>query len=1111
MSGLPPPIPFLIQLKCTAISQIAPVNNNNQYFATFNIPSAAYQSVFDPALGGYVDRTCTSMKVGGWITGLSAGFCWQITRIVSGTDDLIRVEIEDSENYNVYIDSAANSYVGSPQTGQTYIYFELNEDGYPIMTPTYGILLPELTQLSIDVLGRFFSRNPNRQYIEINQTSHGFLGGETIGFDSITKKYFKTNNATAPSTIGIVTSVNIPSNSWFTFKPFGTYCYDIQKFFTGIDFSAFSAGDTIYISTDGITNYTNISPGTSAVATWFYLGKDSNNLQQGILWPFIGGAGGGGGGGGNLIYDDTWFTKNLSNSAPIVPFSTVKNTSTSIYIPWNYPTQFPIGMISSWIPVISTLTCKLTFESTPGSLTTVFPVNNQASNFINFNNGVPSTFITGFVLTNQTGPSNFISTMKFPGDTFERNALIYCDPLVSSISATLGSNTFSAWYMNWNPISTVSTVSFLGYAVAGQPSEVTNLVPGVPTSSNISINVTPPTLIDSTDPATSLTIASYTANFSTIGSATRFGGPLVNSNSNTSLTLPIDISSLFPGSTYNFNIFATNSGGGVSSNSSNGTFTTPNPPAGTLGALSFPARYFSGVNRVSTNLPVTRLVNSTTNWASTPFFTPIHAAGNAGSIAPALMTLTTNITSGSVVTGPSITFDGFPATSPIANTANNITISPSVIDEYSSRGPEFQGFYLTSSNTVTLNSAVFTPFSNDIVLSGTGSNLAGSNSASFSFQYDTILSSPPTIASVTLTPPVLTNQVSGVFVLPNVPTYSISVTMGNLGNFYYSSKFLEYTITPTGTTIDEGSSLTRITAGCNAGALAPTGVICTNNSVTTGSVATFYLSNITARATVYNTFGSNSLTITTPAIVDGPSLVLKAALLNFPTLVVGSFSTGGHVSSQTWLVTNNVPNYPGPGTTPYNHATSLTVGDASSTFELQISNGLFTASSASTTFAYINYSAMHGNTVNYSGLSSGGGYRYATFAWNLPSAAFGLLTLTINGGSFTNIGGFARDSTGAKIHLSYRLEDQASKIPTNALNNSTAWLDGNSVESANIAGNYYTSSYWGGLRSFSATNTFLLVLPLLDFTGRTGILYVRIGLSLGCTNTFTGISAKVTL
>jgi hypothetical protein len=206
-----------------------------------------------------------------------------------------------------------------------------------------------------------------------------------------------------------------------------------------------------------------------------------------------------------------------------------------------------------------------------------------------------------------------------------------------------------------------------------------------------------------------------------------------------------------------------------------------------------------------------------------------------------------------------------------------------------------------------------------------------------------------------------------------------------------------------------------------------------------------------------------------------------------------------------------VPAYPGPGTVPYNHTTTLTAGDASSTYELQISNGLFTASSATTTFAYINYTSMHDNSVNYSGLGSGGGYRYATFAWNLPSAAFGLLTLTVVGASFTNIGGFARDSTGAKIHLSYRLEETASKTPTNALNNSTGWLDGNSIEDSSLAGNYYTSNYWGGLRQFSAGNTFLLVLPLLDFTGRPGILYGRIGLSRGCTNTFERISAKVTL
>jgi hypothetical protein len=824
------------------------------------------------------------------------------------------------------------------------------------------------------------------------------------------------------------------------------------------------------------------------------------------------------GGGGNTIYNDSWFTTNLSNSSPAVPFSNLTTTTTSIYIPWNYPTQVPIGIISSWVPVISTLTCSLTFEYKTGTMSTITLINKQASTFVNYNNGIPSTFITGVILTNTTGPSNFISTTKFPGDTFNRNAYIYCDPVVSSISQTLGSNTFSAWYMNYNPISTVSTVSFLGYTTAGPPNAPTNLTSSAITASTASINVTAPTSNDITDAGTSLTITQYTANFATIGSLIRFGGPLPNSNLLTNGGLPISLVSLFPGSVYNYTVKATNSGGGTSSNSSNATFTSANPPATAVitGTLTFPARYFSGVKRVSTDLSVSRLINTTTNWASTSFVTPVHTSTNPGSTDPAIMTLTANLAGDSAVTGPTLTFGGFSQSAPTTLTANNINIAPSVFDQYSASSAEFQGFYVASSNIITLNTGVFSPFSNDIILTATQTNLAVPSTATFTFQYDTILGSAPTITNITIAATSALTQVSGIYVLCQTPTYTVTTTMTNLGNFYYSSPFLTYSFSPVTAAPLSETAKTNITSGLTSSNLTGS-IVCTNTAITSASLLTSYSNIIRVTGTAINTFGSTNLIGTQSVIVDGPSFTLSQALVTIPTITKasGSYLLGGRVSSQTMIGTVNVPNYPG-STTTYNNTTTLITGDASSFYELQISNGLFTASSASASFAYNNYSGTLSNTgVNYSALGSGGGYRYATFAWTLPQNTLTNLTVQINGISLGSSGGRATDSVGF-IHLSYRVEDQANKTPTNLTNKSTAWLNGNLTISGVLSSQYYnptsittSSVLLGGLNSFTGGNTFSLGIPALDTTGITVILYVRIGLNFGCTNTFTGISVRM--
>jgi hypothetical protein len=142
-------------------------------------------------------------------------------------------------------------------------------------------------------------RNPNSQYVDVLQPSHTFVGGEPIWIDPADGYYKSANNTNAKYIVGVVSSVGIPTSDSFTYKVFGTYYYDIQKFFSSLDLSSFNKGDFIYVSTDGLTNYTTTPPTDFAIPIWVYLGLDSNSKQTGILYTtpsLYSGAGGGGSG-----------------------------------------------------------------------------------------------------------------------------------------------------------------------------------------------------------------------------------------------------------------------------------------------------------------------------------------------------------------------------------------------------------------------------------------------------------------------------------------------------------------------------------------------------------------------------------------------------------------------------------------------------------------------------------------------------------------------------------------------------------------------------------------------------------------------------------------------
>ena len=825
-----------------------------------------------------------------------------------------------------------------------------------------------------------------------------------------------------------------------------------------------------------------------------------------------------------MIYNDAWIQTNFIDPPPPIVFGTVTANSTSIFIPWTYPTQEPIGLISSWIPVINTITSTLSYTVAGPSTTTVIPFSNASNSYINYRNG--STFITGIVLSKQAGSSG-IQSLIFPGDTIARNAYVYYNTGLSNI-ITSTSNVFTAWYQNTNPNSNPSSVDLVLFVSAGPPSEPRSLTVS-PTSNTATISYIAPLSNDITDPTTLLTISSYTISFSSPGSTIRYGGPVADSvRTVTNAGLSYAASSMYPDSLYTVSVSATNSGNQTGASNTTTATTSNLVPSASLSSLTFPARYYSNgtIRNIGTGVTKTALVNSTTAWTSSSFVTPIHTVATRGSNGTSLMTVHTRLSNSSVVTGPNIPFNGFPATTPSAATLANMTLTPvSVYDPFTGT-TQNTGFYLNSSNTFTFGTGIFTASQSDYVLTVTQSN-ATVASASFTFQYDTAITTSPTILTLAFVFNAnYSSYVSGVRVISGTPVYTVTSSLSNMGNFYYSSPLLTYSSTPVAVSPSTETTLANIT-GITSGAFATT-ITCSNTAITSASLASTYSSNITMAATANNIFGTSASVSATPirAIVDGPSVALVYTTLpqTLPSLTSGVNTIGFRVSSAT-AGAANVPPFNASGT-PYANTAYNNTADITSTQEVQVTNGTFCTPSAQS-FGYLNYTpfaydANNSNSVNYSSISASG-YRYATFAWRIAPASpsvYGTLSFSLTSTSTVTVTNSLAYAGSSPLYLFYRTEDTTSSAPTDASSLSSAWINGNSTTGTQLTnGNYflpttYTSTPNWGLNSVSvvaSTTTFSVKIhPLNIASGKEIRLYCRIGIPMAESFRFATVRATLT-
>ena len=853
------------------------------------------------------------------------------------------------------------------------------------------------------------------------------------------------------------------------------------------------------------------------------------------------GSGGGGNGGSGIYANDTWMLDNLFGQPPPIQFGTPVSKSNTIYIPWSYPNQKRSGWISNqWLPSITNFNASITPGT--GATGTVSIPTDTTNKWINDNlNTTPYVTLLAIQKTSITPTFGNVTYTDASGASYTAYAYQYYDAtLVANLGNKATANKISAYYSNPSTFNTDPSYNsayqtFYGFVTSGPPSVPRSVTRQSGTSSSMNIAWLAPTNADTNNPGEG-TISSYNISYNTTGSTIRYNGPVGQtgttgalSGSSTTTTL----SGLYPDASYSIAILATNN------SDLTGPYSTP--IVGYTNNVTEPAQ-LSAISLVtagvsySTSATIYAVGNSVSispkplmkgNSISTTSFTaPIHRTANRGNLQGAngatLMTLSASL---NTTTGPAVTYSGFPSTTPVSKTTNNITITPqSVSDVYTS--PQDQGFYLNSANTVTANGN-FSPGNdlNTLVVTQTFST-GITVSANVDFYYENTVTAIPAGTINAITVPTSTT-VSGVAILTGTPSIAVTATANNMGTYFYRSPLISYTFT-NGVAKSE-TNLSAVNSLDISGNQFKTGTLNFSSTLTSSSLANIYSKSIVINATANNIFGTGTLTSKNINIItDGPSATLSSAIqISIPKLTSNTATVGSRIWSAP-SVSNNCPelSYTGTSYSTILYDNSWDISSSSQDGfdvrnELLISNGLFTTPALSPQSAYIDYKSYTGNSsVNYSGILTTSGYRFASFCWKLNDSAssYKNLSFTINS-IFTpsvNVSNLLL-MNGIQLPIFYAFQDKSTTINNSTTFNSV-WINANSNINPVSSGNFFnygnTYGILGGITSAAVTlsgasATINVFVPAINPVNTSTYLYLRIAVPMDKDIRFGSVSAKI--
>ena len=243
--------------------------SSNEYLIRGNLNSLEFFSanVYNPGTSQaeqYYDSY--NVVAGDWLANDATGFTWKLATVYTISDapnpanntssGVFYAKMVDVDLYNAGLDTTG-SFNGAPVfTDSRTILFTVDEDGFPIFTPSDTFNLA--TNFSGNVIGRFRALNTYNQYVSIYQPGHTLVVGDPVYINSsglFRKSQGIGDISGVTYTIGIVTSVGTPTAQYFTFNPFGEYRTVAQVSLTGG-----SAGTLFYVDPTGVGQLTKTRP-----------------------------------------------------------------------------------------------------------------------------------------------------------------------------------------------------------------------------------------------------------------------------------------------------------------------------------------------------------------------------------------------------------------------------------------------------------------------------------------------------------------------------------------------------------------------------------------------------------------------------------------------------------------------------------------------------------------------------------------------------------------------------------------------------------------------------------------------------------------------------------
>ena len=187
---------------------------------------------------------------GMWVMSVVEPKALKVISVINSTDSSVTCLVEDVDRYNTFKDPTGSG-LGAFQIPADLIFFELGDDGLPIMDPLPANALNPGVISSVEARFRVFNPLIENKFFQLN---HGFTEGQVLKLNATTQK-FEQADGDDVYIVGTVIATG-PGPNYFYLSPSTKIITNLLPALPG------NVGDAVYLDsvTGELTNVPNGSP-----------------------------------------------------------------------------------------------------------------------------------------------------------------------------------------------------------------------------------------------------------------------------------------------------------------------------------------------------------------------------------------------------------------------------------------------------------------------------------------------------------------------------------------------------------------------------------------------------------------------------------------------------------------------------------------------------------------------------------------------------------------------------------------------------------------------------------------------------------------------------------